>query len=292
MAVFLTDPRRANIAARLILEIAQLTYLGRAALKILLLPPGLFFVLIAMGLVGMSRAPGYKGDRVWFKNGRRMVVCSVIAMYVCSTGLFANAVAQFAEIGVAPLALLPDGTIDSQGAQAIVILAGGQRNNALENPRQVAPSWRTLERLAYGARLAKQTGLPILVTGGTLMGQTYSEASAMDAALISDFGLQAKWVEERSLTTAENAQFSAKLLAASQVKRILLVTHAGHMIRSVDSFNRAGLEVVAAPTAFARETRMPILAMLPNAHGMGVTFDALHELIGIQWYRLSGAGGK
>ena len=112
----------------------------------------------------------------------------------------------------------------------------------------------------------------------------------MEAALISDFGLQAKWVEDQSLTTAENAMLSAKLLSASQVKRILLVTHAGHMIRSVDAFKRAGLEVVAAPTSFARETRTPLFAMLPNAHSMGVTFDALHELIGIQWYRLSAGG--
>ena len=274
------------------LELAQLSYLGRAALKIIFLPPGLFFVLIAIGLVGMSRSPRYKGDRVWFKNGRRIVVGSVLSMYVCSTGLFANAVAQFAEAGVAPIALLPNGKINPQGAQAIVILAGGQRNNARENARQVAPSWRTLERIAYGARLANQTGLPILVTGGTLMGQTYSEASAMDAALVSDFGLQPKWVEEQSLTTAENALFSAKLLAAGNVKRVLLVTHAGHMVRSVGAFKRSGLEVVAAPTSFARETRSPLVAILPNAHSMGVTFDALHELIGIQWYRLSGAGSE
>lgn len=272
------------------MEFAQLSFLGRAALKILFLPPGLFFILIAIGLIGMSRSPRYKGDRVWFKNGRRIVAASVVAMYVCSTGLFANAVAQFAEQGVKPIALLANGKIDPQGAQAIVILAGGQRNNAQENAKPVAPNWRTLERIAYGARLAKQTGLPILVTGGTLIGQSYSEAYAMDAALISDFGLKARWVEDQSLTTAENAQLSAKLLSASQVTRILLVTHAGHMVRSVDTFKRAGLEVVAAPTSFARETRTPLLAMLPNAHSMGVTFDALHELIGIQWYRISGAG--
>ena len=273
------------------MELAQLSYFGRAFLKILFLPPGLFFVLIAIGLVCISRSPRYEGDRVWFKKGRRIVAGSLVAMYICSTGLFANAVAQFAEAGITPIALLPDGKIDTQGAQAIVILAGGQRNNARENANQVAPSWRTLERIAYGARLAKQTGLPILVTGGILAGQTYSEASAMEAALASDFGLQPKWLEEQSLTTAQNAQFSAKILAQSQVKRVLLVTHAGHMLRSADAFKRAGLEVVSAPTAFARETQMPLLALLPNAHSMGVTFDALHELIGIQWYRLTEAGG-
>ena len=254
------------------------------------MPPGVFFILMTIGVIAMGRAANDKNQAALFKFGRRLVVSCLIAMYICSTGLFANAVGQLAERGVRPIALSADGKINPQGAQAIIILAGGQRNNAQENPQGVGPNWRTLERLAYGARLAKQTGLPILVTGGTLYGQTTSEAAAMQQALLSDFGLRAQWVEDQSLTTAQNAQFSAAMLSASQIKRVLLVTHAGHMIRSVDAFKRAGLDVIAAPTAFARETRAPVLAMLPNAHSLGVTFDALHELIGIQWYRLTAAG--
>lgn len=254
------------------------------------MPPGIFFILMTIGLIAMGRSANQQNRLAQFKFGKRLITLCLLAMYVCSTGLFANAMGQLVERGITPIALTANGEVDIQGAQAIIILAGGQRNNAQENPNGIAPSWRTLERLAYGARLAKQTGLEVLVTGGTLYSQTYSEASAMQQALISDFGLRARWVEDQSLTTAQNAQFSAVMLSNSGVKRVLLVTHASHMIRSVDAFKRAGLEVVAAPTAFTRETRAPLLALLPNAHSLGITFDALHELIGIQWYRLTGAG--
>jgi uncharacterized SAM-binding protein YcdF (DUF218 family) len=53
--------------------------------------------------------------------------------------------------------------------EVIVILGGGRRKGALENPseyQQQDLSPNSMERLRYGARLSKQTKLPILVTGG------------------------------------------------------------------------------------------------------------------------------
>ncbi len=57
----------------------------------------------------------------------------------------------------------------SQNPQAIVILGGRRRKAALETPpnyQQQDLSSGSIERLRYGARLARQTKLPILVTGG------------------------------------------------------------------------------------------------------------------------------
>src|SRR5256885_5533642 len=57
-----------------------------------------------------------------------------------------------------------------------------------------------LERIAYGAFLAHRTALPVLVSG------TAPEALAMRVSLARDFGIQVRWVEERSRDTFQNAR--------------------------------------------------------------------------------------
>ncbi|XHX80074.1 MAG: YdcF family protein [Stenomitos frigidus ULC029] len=52
-----------------------------------------------------------------------------------------------------------------------------------------------------------------------------------------------------SLTTEENAQFTADLLLPQNVKRILLVTDSPHMLRSQLTFKSLGFEVIAYPNA-------------------------------------------
>ncbi len=62
-------------------------------------------------------------------------------------------------------------------------------------------SRRALERLRYGAYLHRLTGLPILVSGGAPYGEPVSEAELMQAALVSDFRVEVKWVEDKSANT-------------------------------------------------------------------------------------------
>ena len=45
----------------------------------------------------------------------------------------------------------------------------------------------SLERVRYAARLHRDTGLPLLVTGGRLFGETGDEATLMKQALTEDF---------------------------------------------------------------------------------------------------------
>ena len=158
-------------------------------------------------------------------------------------------------------------------AQAVVILAGGVRRYAPEY-NQDAPSDATWQRLVYGARLARRTQLPILLTGGN------GEAAAMRAFLDADLNLRAKWVEERARNTAENAEFSAQLLAGDGVHDILLVTSDWHMRRAVAEFELQGFRVFPAPvTDYA-----PPDGMLARwLHGAGALSDSrrvLYELLG------------
>jgi hypothetical protein len=84
-------------------------------------------------------------------------------------------------------------------AQAIVILGGGTRHNAAEYGGDTLGRL-TLERVRYGARVARMTELPVLVSGGAPSGGE-SEAKLMQDALQREFGVPVRWVERSSART-------------------------------------------------------------------------------------------
>ena len=135
----------------------------------------------------------------------------------------------------------PAAAVTAGDAQAIVILAGGNYVDAPEYGGDTVNAW-TLERVRWGARVHRATGLPIAVTGGAPASST-PEAVQMRATLAQDFGMEAKWVEDKSLTTLENARNLRAQLANEKIDRIILVTHALHMRRAhlvfepVDAFD-------------------------------------------------------
>jgi uncharacterized SAM-binding protein YcdF (DUF218 family) len=160
-----------------------------------------------------------------------------------------------------------------EGADAIVILGGGRRMYAPEYPLGETVSSATLERLRYGATLAKSTGLPILVSGGMpsnrLGAGRQSEATHMAEILEQEFLLPVKWVESRSQDTLENAAFSAPVLKKANVSKVVLVTNYAHMVRAEAAFENEGLVVVSAPTLMPApsEERLRIYHFIPSFEG-------------------------
>ena len=143
----------------------------------------------------------------------------------------------------------------------------------------------SLQRVRYAARLARTTGLPVLASGGQPREDEPSIASVMAQALEQDFGVAAHWLEERSTDTHQNAEFSAAILREAGVERIYLVTHAWHMPRAQAAFERAGLAVTPAPTAFTGPP--PRLYLAPSTTSLRNSYYALHEMAGRLWYRLA-----
>lgn len=161
---------------------------------------------------------------------------------------------------------------------AIVILGGGTYHDAPEYGGDTINA-ATLERLRYGARLARDTLRPVLVTGGAPWGGA-PEAESMRRSLALDFGIDARWVEAASADTAQNARLSAPLLHADKARRIALVSHAWHLPRAIPLFEAAGLEVVPAPTAFTTAAPEELARWLPSATGLRDSRIALHEMLG------------
>jgi uncharacterized SAM-binding protein YcdF (DUF218 family) len=160
-------------------------------------------------------------------------------------------------------------------AQAIVILAGGSyRLGAPEFDGAAAAGTGLLERLAYGAYLAHRTALPVLITG------TRPETQAMQASLQRDFNVVPRWIESESRDTFENAAFSARLLRAAGVQRLLLVTDAVHEHRALQEFSAAGLTVIAAPTGLGVPSEPRLLGYLPRVEALERSTQSLYELLG------------
>lgn len=237
----------------------------------LLLPPLNLILLCALGLLLRSRGP---------RLGLTLSILALAALALCSTRFGATLFISPLEKRNPPLQLS-----DAAGAQAIVVLGGGRISNAPEYAGRDIPSSPTLHRVRYAATLYRATHLPVLVSGGQPDGAAVSEANVMAHVLREDFSVPVRWLEQASNNTAENAQLSARILRDAGVRRILLVTDAMHMARAKQVFTQVGLEVVAAPTIFLANARSTPADFVPSSQWLQQTSYALHEWLGLAWYR-------
>ncbi|GAB4535366.1 MAG: hypothetical protein Fur0018_25600 [Anaerolineales bacterium] len=191
---------------------------------------------------------------------------------------------------------LPDG--EPASAPVIVLLGG---DTAPASPPQ--PIVQPGERAFYAAALYHQGKAEhILVSGGVIPWQTGGEASTpadqmWQVLRLLDVPPQAITLEARSRNTAENARYSAEILAGWGVRRVILVTSALHMPRAKTLFEAQGLSVIPAPTAFV-VTRASwraafhggwqngLLNLMPDADSLARTSTALKEYLGLALYRL------
>ena len=229
-----------------------------------LLPPGGLVLLAGAGLwlIARDRASGAARQ-----SGRVLVVASLAALWLLSTQLVADRLVRLAERYPAldlgrPLRGL-----------AIVILGGGTHRPAPEYGGPAAGA-QLLERLSYGAYVARRTGLPVLLSGAP------EEAPAMRATLARDFGITARWVDGESRDTFENAKFSARLLEADGIERVVLVTSSYHERRAAQEFESVGLAVEPAPVHVWAARPRHLTDYLPEARGLLESTEALHEIVG------------
>ena len=235
----------------------------------LLLPFNLL-ILFGIGIVLLSRHP---------RLGRNLIIIAWLALWTLSTPIISATLLQSLEHTPAlQLDRLPT------DVDAIVVLSGGTYCNAPEYGKDTVSPY-TLERLRYAAELHRRTGKPILVTGGKLS-NPIPEAIAMKETLEHDFHVPVRWLEEQSHDTMENARFSAAVVKDQGVHRVFLVTHAAHMPRAQAVFQKAGFEVIPAPTRFTTRCRLTPLSFLPTSSALAVSAIALHEWIGLAWYQL------
>ncbi|MEO8103302.1 MAG: YdcF family protein [Betaproteobacteria bacterium] len=171
-------------------------------------------------------------------------------------------------------------------AQAIVVLASGRYYDSHEYQADSADA-DSLERVRRAAIVHRQTGLPLLASGGRPEANELSLAALLKTAA-DEFGVSVKWLEEQSRTTQENARFTRRLLARERIDTIVLVTHGWHMPRARRAFERAGFKVIPAAAGLHHHPNLTPRNFLPTAEGLRNTEIFLHEVIGLLWYEVIG----
>lgn len=247
---------------------------------LLVLPPTCFFVLLLLGLLLKRRWPRLGSGFLWLL---------LMVVYLSTTPFVAGEL-------MAPLQ--PYGPIDAEKPDpevgAIVVLGAGIYYEPPEYWEASTPlayaetaDSLSLQRVEFAAYLARMTGIPILVSGGvTSADPQLSVARALKQTLERDFAVPVRWIEEESRNTWLNAQHSAELLRAAGVRKIYLVTHAWHMPRAMFSFEGTGIQAIPAPTRFVSRADPIFEDFFPSAAALLTTFYAVHEYLGLAWYRL------
>jgi uncharacterized SAM-binding protein YcdF (DUF218 family) len=242
----------------------------KAVLRSLLLPPASPLILALFGALLLRR------HRRWAIG---LMMLSAVSLWLFSTAFIADTLSRLAERY--PALDLSQPT----DAQAIVIIGGGGIRTFAPEYEGPAPEYVLLDRLTYGAFVARRTGLPILVSGAP------DETFVMKTSLARDFGITVRWVEGESRDTYENARFCAPILQAAGIKRIILITMSTHMFRAAQEFQSAGFEVTAAPSGVWTLREGGVLRFIPSPGALTRSNSALYELLGEPARRFQAALG-
>jgi uncharacterized SAM-binding protein YcdF (DUF218 family) len=246
-------------------------------------PLGLAMLLILLGLLLRRKA---------IRNAA--LIAALLVIFLGGNRWVAAAIARSLEWRYLPPAETPH-------AEVIVLLAGGAL--PAEAPRQTVEVTGAGDRMIYAAALYRLGAAPvILLSGGTIEWINPEMAVDQDMAGVLEFmGVprSAMWFEPDSRNTYESAVAVRTILEGKGIRRIILVTSASHMPRSVALFEKQGFEVIPAPTDFSvtiagweRLTHggleSTLLSLLPSGENMAWNYLNLKEYLGIFIYKLNG----
>jgi uncharacterized SAM-binding protein YcdF (DUF218 family) len=240
-----------------------------AVATVLLVPPvNLLFVALAGVALGCWRPVA----------GRRLTLASLLALLLLALPAVPDLLMLGLERGIEPDA--------SHAAPQAIVILGADAVSAGSHPAETQVGGLTLERLRGGAELARATKLPVLVTGGVVTEDGLPVAVLMARSLARDFAIPARWVEQDSGDTWDNAALSAPMLRRDGIDTVFVVTHAWHMRRALIAFRAAGLTAVPAPLLTEHAWDPVLGSFVPRMSAWARSYYALHEWIGCAWYAL------
>lgn len=235
----------------------------------LLMPLPISLGLVALGLLVMWR---------FRRIGGAVVTLGFATLVLSSWGPVAERLLLPLEARHPALPVMPD----SPSADAVVVLGGGWRPEA---------PWSSVGRLndssairlMEGIRLWRQVPeLPLVVTGASRhpavapIARGYAEAAR-------ELGVPEAQLRVLDWPTDTGQEARAVREALGEGARVVLVTSASHMPRSMRHFQQAGLAPVAAPTHYLVDAgRQRALGhWVPSASHLRKTERALYEALGL-----------
>ena len=235
----------------------------------LLSASGLAYLLFALGLL-VNLKPH------WRHVSWGLLAASGLVLLTASSGMVASAL-------MSPLEYRYPAIHDAHSqprVKHIVVLTGyaaDDKDMPLTGRMHFASAFRVMMALQL------QRGCPgceVIVSGNP------TTAKVMGESLVA-LGLPPKQLklETASTTTGASATNLQRLLR----EPFFLVTSAGHMARSVAAMKRAGLSPIPAPTDYQTPKDWRHAELRPSAQSLFASDLAIHEYVGLLWYRLKGA---
>ncbi len=168
----------------------------------------------------------------------------------------------------------------------IVVLGGGSSSDP-SLPVSSQLSSQSLIRLTEGiTHFNNLDSARLIVTGGAVM-DTVTIASLQRKMAIK-LGVDSLYIEmaDQAQDTEMEAVAVREMVAED---RIILVTSAVHMTRSIALFEKVGFEPVAAPTDHkAIDSPFSLVKLFPSSWNAYVFRSAIHEYFGIVWSSVRG----
>lgn len=239
-----------------------------------LLPPGIFIVFLIYSGIRLLLKKQWNGGIVNFLAG--------IFIWTLSVSPVTDAIIT----GLESDFKIPE---NPQG-DVIILLGGGSYTGTSDLSGIGSPTGDALGRIVTAARLQKRLNLPVIVSSGQVYKNKPSEAPIMKRFLI-DLGVPSNKImlEDKSRDTIENARYSRDICRKMGFKNPILVTSAYHMKRSILSFKKADIDVTPLPSDFKtwKDRKYGWEDYLPSVSALGDAGRAVHEYIGLLFYRLA-----
>lgn len=248
-------------------------------LSLLVYPLGLSMVLLASALLLL----------VFHRRRAGLIALagSVIVLWAFASAVVADGLVRSLE------AEWPDRPVEAMPEADAVVVMGGAFSSG--NGRWVYPdAGGNVDRYWHAARIFHAGKAPrIILSGGRAPHLTHGRSEAESGALfLQDLGVPADalLLDREALTTRENALNIQAIVAERGLESLLVVTSASHMRRSMAALALVDAELIPAATDFTAQPApgFSIRRYIPSASALSRSTRAIHELVGLAYYRSRG----
>jgi uncharacterized SAM-binding protein YcdF (DUF218 family) len=246
-----------------------MTFILKKIITHAIVPPGFFIVLLLL-------------FAVFSKKKSRFFALLLAAL------LYSGSIQPAADLLLMPLEYTykPPTLDEVKTGNAYVVLGGGVNDFAPDIDGKGALSDTALSRLICAYRLYRIDKKPIILSGGKVF-ERRPEAEIAKRMLLS-LGANEKdiFMEAKSKDTFENAKYVKELSEKYNINRIVLITSAFHMKRSMLLFDKFFKETIPCPTGYiTSKNKYDLLSYLPNAGNLECIAIAVKEYMGILFYK-------
>lgn len=243
----------------------------------------LFLVLVVSLVAVIALRRGLRGARPRARRAAALAAIAWALLWVAGTPVAAATLTRALEVPADDPALAGSLRDVDPARVAMVVLGGGMRSGPPSAPPLERLHGGSLPRAMGAARIWKEHRCGTVVVTGASGTPVRDDMAVGMRDLMVALGVPSDVIllEPDAIHTRQNAERSLALLRArGTFDRIVVVTSALHMRRSLAEFRRAGVEAVPAPVDHLGYAPAGVIGWVPSSGGLWLTSKAVHEVLG------------